>query len=255
MSPIAIFWPLPVRRLGLQVIMRSMAYIARDNLNGADLRGLRRSPRNGAVAAPARVPSGARRRRRVFHACLSTLRTGGARSAPRAGGACAPSRAAMAARVPRPARRRRRVCRVPRGADGACAAPRAACSAPRAGGKCARPARRRRRVCSVPLGIRAGACSGAAPGAGGTCSESAPQALRCRRAAAGGKPESRGAGGECAASRVPRGAGGECAASRAAQAARVPHSARRWRRVCRPSGTLRLAAARNSPLEQWRCFG
>jgi len=45
---------------------------------------------------------------------------GGTCSAPRAGCECAASRAAQAASVPRPARRRRRVCRTPCGAGGVC---------------------------------------------------------------------------------------------------------------------------------------
>ena len=124
--------------------------------NGADPRGPRRSPFDGAVAAPARVPRPARSRWRVFRARLSTLRT-------QAGEGCsAPvSHSAQAASVPRPARRRRRVCRILRGA-GPFSAPgtSGACSAPRADGECAasRAAQAGSVPCPRPRGA-GGACA------------------------------------------------------------------------------------------------
>ena len=99
---------------------------------------------------------------------------------PGAGGACAAPRAAPV-RVPRPARRRRRVYRVPRGAAAiAYAASHAAPAcvlSPALGERVPRPAWRRRRVCRVPRGGvgAGGACT--APRAGGAPSEA--RAPRC----------------------------------------------------------------------------
>ena len=97
----------------------------RGNWADSPRRAPRRSPRNGAVMAPARVPSPARRQPGgacSTSPCLpkyATLRTGGARSELAPAARVLPRRPARRRRRVFLAPRRRRVCRVPRAPRGA----------------------------------------------------------------------------------------------------------------------------------------